>query len=249
MIRNVSLRPVGDTQVFTSFAEPEQPTRDLVIMAHGFRGSSIGPARTFVDFENLLLADGFAVFRFDQPGSGHSEGDFFSSSFDSWVDTIAGFAGEYLDAGYRVSLLGQSMGATASVVAAARDELSSRLNALLLWVPDPKSDDRDFAEDSAEEGGQRYPTSFWMEARDSDFFACLREFRGPVHLIYGEDDEYVSPALRSRVIEAVERSGNPALVLPGQGHSSWAHESAQHVFADQRRFLARVSRAPAEPTP
>ncbi len=238
MIRKVALERIGGASVFTALAEPEQPTQKLIIMAHGFRGSSIGPARTFVDFERRLVGDGFSCLRFDQPGSGNSDGDFFGSSFNRWVDTIAHFASRYLEAGYRVGLLGQSMGATATVIAASRSQLRLRVPCILLWVPDPKSTVEDFDESSGEEGGQRYPTRFWTEARDADFFGCLSSYPGAVHLVYGEDDEYVSPELRQQVIAAVQGRGHPTLVLSGQGHSSWAYQSAQQVFAEQRRFLS-----------
>lgn len=122
-------------QVFTILTEPDTPTARLLIMAQGFRGSSTGPAREFVDLERLLVEEGIACLRFDQPGSGNSDGDFRDSSFNVWIDTIAELARRYLDEGYRVALLGQSMGGTATLVATARPAVKDRVPAVILWAP------------------------------------------------------------------------------------------------------------------
>lgn len=237
MSRQVALETVGDTRVFTSLSEPEPSTRRVVIMSHGFRGDSTGPARTFVDFERLLLNDGFSCFRFDQPGSGNSEGDFRESSFDRWVDTICYFATHFLDRGYEVAMLGQSMGASATLIAAARPELMRRVPCLLLWVPDPKSDVR-LDEVESEEGGQRYSTRFWTEARDAEFFSALDRYPGGIHLVYGEHDQFVASDLRHRVVASVNARGSAILELAGEPHSPWTYESSQLVFSEERRFLA-----------
>jgi pimeloyl-ACP methyl ester carboxylesterase len=92
--------------------EPDIPQGKMV--------QSTGPARAFVDFERLLLEDGFSCLRFDQPSSGNSEGDFVDSFFSAWVETLTGLARRQLDAGNGVALLGQSMGGTATMIAASQ---------------------------------------------------------------------------------------------------------------------------------
>ena len=87
----------------------------LVVMAHGFKSSKIGPSRYFVPLARTLAARGVSTFRFDQPGSGDSEGDFEDSSFDLWVDVIVHIARGFATEGRRIALLGQSMGGTATV--------------------------------------------------------------------------------------------------------------------------------------
>ena len=109
---------ISNKQVFCILTETEPIQKKIVIMSHGFRGSSIGPARSFVDFEKLLVKEGFSVLRFDQPCGGNSEGDCLNSSFNEWVQTTSYFAQKYLDQDYQVVLLGQSMGATTTMVVA-----------------------------------------------------------------------------------------------------------------------------------
>lgn len=74
---------INGKKIATYFSVPENgDSKKIVIMSHGFRGSSLGPARQFVDFQRLLNKKGYSVLRFDQPNSGNSEGDYFDSSFN-----------------------------------------------------------------------------------------------------------------------------------------------------------------------
>jgi len=234
---SVNLQEVNGKEIFIVFSEPEKPQKKLVIMSHGFRGSSIGPARTFVDFERILLLNGYSVLRFDQPNSGNSEGDYTDSSFNEWVDTTTYFANKYLDDGYQVALLGQSMGASTTVVASAKPEIEGKIKCLLLWVPDPKATFDKPANEVYEEGGQKYRGTFWQEAKDSDFLGCLDQFEGAIHLVYGENDKYISKELRKEVVNAVKAKNQKIMILPNQDHSPWEFDSAQQVYEEELRVL------------
>lgn len=236
-MHSVSYENINGKDVFVVFSEPEPSQKKLVIMSHGFRGSSVGPARTFVDFERILLESGFSVLRFDQPNSGNSEGDYIESSFNEWVDTTTRFANKYLDAGYQVALLGQSMGASTTVVASARPELKGKIKCLLLWVPDPKTTFGKPADEIYEEGGQKYKGIFWQEAKDSDFFDCLNQLEGVIHLVYGENDKYISGELRNEVVEAVKNKGQEVMILPNQDHSPWDFDVALKVYEEELKVL------------
>lgn len=239
MPTSIQFENVQGKQIFTVLTEPAVSQKQIVIMSHGFRGSSIGPARSFVDFETVLVQNGISSFRFDQPNSGNSEGDFIDSSFTSWLDTTAYFAQKYLDAGYKVALLGQSMGATASLVVAARPSLRAKIACVLLWVPDPKSSFSVEPSQMYEEAGQKYYGRFWQEAREADFLAALNTYSGGIHLVYGENDRYISPELRQTVIEKVAQKKQPYIVLPGQDHSPWDFAVTQNVFQEELQFLTR----------
>jgi esterase/lipase len=208
-------------------------------MSHGFRGTSIGPARTFVDFEKVLLQEGFSVLRFDQPCGGNSEGEYIDSSFKEWIHTTAYFAHKYLDLGYQVALLGQSMGATTSMVVAAQTDLKDKIPCLLLWVPDAKSNVNLDPEVIDEEGGQRFKNRFWTEARDADFFEALDSYSGGIHLVYGETDRYVSQDLKNKTVEKIKSKNQPYMILTGQDHSSWDYDAAQKVYSEEIEFLRK----------
>ncbi len=209
----------------------------------------MGPARAFVDLEARLIEDGISCLRFDQPGSGNSEGDFRDSSFIVWIDTIAELAKRYLHAGHQVALLGQSMGASASMIATTREQLRGRIPAIILWVPDPKEDLRhpeqrdttitDEVSGFVDEGGQRVRADFWREASKAGFFSAMRDYTGKIHLVYGEDDIFVRPELREDVIARVKARGQNVTVLAGQGHSRWDYDVAQGVYESEADFLRR----------
>lgn len=206
----------------------------MVIMSHGFRGSSIGPARTFVDFEQILLKEGFSVLRYDQIGCGNSDEDFLSASYNQWIDNLVFLTQKYLDQGYKIALLGQSMGGSTTVVATSRKELKDKIPCILLWVPGVN--DLEFEVDPNkiyEEAGQKYYGRFWTESKNSNFFKCLDEFKGGVHLVYGEKDKFISQNLRNKVIDLVKSKGEEYMVLKGQDHSPWEHDIAQEVYRQE----------------
>lgn len=205
-------------------------------MSHGFRGSSIGPARTFVDFARIINKNGISTLRFDQPNSGNSEGDYLESSYKEWVDTIIYFANKYLNLGYKVALLGQSMGAAATLVAASK--LGNKIPCVILWVPGTNEGDFSKNPDEIfEEAGQKYKAKFWNEARDANFFKCLDDCKGNIHLVYGEMDRYVPEEKRNMVIEKVKEKGQPYMILKGQDHSPWEYDLCQEVYKEELKFL------------
>jgi esterase/lipase len=234
----VYFEKVNGKQIFCNFSDPENSQKKIVIMSHGFRGSSVSSSRTFVDFQRILNKEGFSVLRFDQPNSGNSEGDYLETSYIEWVDTIVYFAKKYLDQGYKVALLGQSMGGAATVITTSRPELKNKIPCVLLWVPGVN--DGDFngnSEEIFEEAGQKYKGKFWLEARNADFFKCINDYQGKIHLVYGENDRYISQELRDKVINAVKEKGQPYMILKGQDHSPWEFDLAQEVYKEELELL------------
>jgi hypothetical protein len=80
----------------------------IVICCHGFGGSKDGPSGgLFVDLAASLAEAGVSSLRFDQYGSGTSEGRFEDSSFADWVATTRAIADHYLQQDYRVAAWSQ----------------------------------------------------------------------------------------------------------------------------------------------
>ncbi|MDP2926863.1 MAG: alpha/beta fold hydrolase [bacterium] len=238
-MKQMFFEKINGKKIFAILTEPENPQKKIVIMCHGFRGSSLGPSRIFVDFERLLLKNGFSVLRFDQPNSGNSEGDFLNTSFDEWTKTTVYFAKKFLDNNYKVTLLGQSMGGACVVIASASEELKDKIQCLLLWVPDPKSTFNNVVDAVYEENGQKYKGTFWQEVKEADFFGCLEKYKGAIHLVYGEEDKFITKDLREQVMAKVGEKGQPFIILPGQDHSPWAFDSCQKVYREELDFLRR----------
>lgn len=206
----------------------------IVLFCHGFRGSKIGPNRFFVRLARRLQADGVCALRFDQYGSGDSEGDFFDSSFTEWVTTTTTLAERYLADGYRVALLGQSMGAAAVLAAAAR--LGTRLCSVVAWVPDPSIDAPVEEGNYAEEGGQRVGWRFWREAHSADIPRRFLEITAPTLVFFATEDEYVSADNRQALIDS-RQPHQRIEILDGHTHSSWTYDQSEHVIVRSRDFL------------
>lgn len=231
--KKVFFETINNKQVFCHLSEVDNQDKKMVIMSHGFRGTSIGPARQFVDFEKILNREGFSVMRFDQPNSGNSEGDYINSSFTEWINTIVYFAKKYLTASYKVSLLGQSMGATATVAASNHPDIKGKIPCLLLWVPDATTTININPDEVYEEGGQKYNGIFWHEAKNSDFFKCLEAYEGGIHLVYGGKDRFVERELMDKTIEIVKSKKQPYMILESQDHSPWEFELVQRVYKEE----------------
>lgn len=236
---DIKIVTINNKRVVTYQSEANDQSKKIVIMSHGFRGSSLGPARQFVDFQKILNENGYSVLRFDQPNSGNSDGDYIDSSFLEWVQTTVFLADKYVNNGYQVALLGQSVGATTSVVATNDPKLEGKISCLSLWVPDAKSDVDVDPNKVYEEGGQEYKGSFWTEARDSNFFDCLESYDGGIHLVYGEVDRYVKKVLVDKTIQIVESKGQAVMVLEGQDHSPWESDVVQKVYKNELEVLQK----------
>jgi len=235
----VYFEEIKGKKIFCCFSESDLPSKKIVIMSHGFRGTNVGPARQFVDFQRILNKEGYSVLRFDQPNGGNSEGDYLDSSFDEWVNTFVYFADKYLKAGYEVNLFGQSMGASAAIVTSANPLIKNKIPCLLLWVPDPETDFTDDPQKIFEEGGQKYRGFFWQEAKDSNIYKCLNDFQGKIHLVYGEVDRYVSRELMEKTMKLVKDKGQEVVVLKGQDHSPWEYDLVQEVYKQELAILKK----------
>ena len=238
-MKKIGFEYINHKNIFFILDEPQEDSKKIVIMSHGFRGSSLGPARTFVNFAKILTDNNYSVLRFDQPNCGNSEGDFIDSSFNEWISTTTFFANKYLKLGYKVVLLGQSMGATTTMAVTAQKNIEGKIPCIILWVPGPVSDFNKPTDVIYEEEGQKYKGVFWQEAKDTDFFACLDKFKGAIHLVYGEKDRYVSQEQRNQVIEKVKAKKQPVMILKDQDHSPWEYELAQNVYEQELRFIKK----------
>lgn len=211
----------------------------IVLFAHGFRGERSGPNRTFVTAARRLAAVGVSSVRFDQYGSGDSAGEFMESRFLDWIDTIHALAQQHLERGRQVALWGQSMGASASLCAAAELPVA----AVVAWVPDASIDAFTPGPDGyVEEGGQRVSNTFWEQAHDIDIPVQFRRVAAPCHLVFGTDDAYVSSENRAALLDVV-KGDDHVDVLEGYSHSAWTVEQADLVIDKSIAFL--VPRLPA----
>lgn len=209
-------------------------TKNIVIFCHGYRGTSVGPNRFFVRAADKLTAKGISSLRFDQYGSGNSEGDFFNSSFNDWVKTTKEISKSYLDRGFQVALFGQSMGG--ATVIAVGSEIPG-LTAVVAWVPDPNVEDFNQPINGyIEEGGQRVQAAYWQEAHDAKVADKLASLKAPAFIVQCTADEYVNEANRKAVLDNAQ-SNHQVTDFEGYTHSNWTYDRAEEIINRSVDFI------------
>ena len=53
-MNQVGFEKINNKDIFIILTEPEKKADKLVVMSHGFRGTSTGPVGSFVDFEVVV---------------------------------------------------------------------------------------------------------------------------------------------------------------------------------------------------
>jgi hypothetical protein len=210
--------------------------KKIVIFCHGFRSSTIGPNRFFVRAARKLAAHGISSLRFDQYGSGNSEGEFFDSSFNDWAATAQTIAESYQGRGYEVALFGQSMGGSTVIVAgAALDNLA----AVVAWVPDASVDAFQAPESGViEEGGQIVQAAFWQEAHDAHIGDQLSRVKTPAYIVQCTADEYVDQANREKILENAAPN-HKIETFEGYTHSSWTYKQAEDIIDKSVAYIVK----------
>lgn len=208
----------------------------IVIFCHGFRSSSIGPNRFFVEVSRCLASHGISSLRFDQYGSGNSEGNFIDSSFDDWVKTIEQLVITYQDKGFRICLFGQSMGGSAVIVAAAKNE---KVSAVVCWVPDPSIEVFLWPKSGfIEEAGQIVRAEFWLEAHKAEIKHKIGEVTAPMYIVQCSNDEYVSLENQKAVTDNAT-SGHLVEMFEGYNHSTWTSDQATVIIKQSVDFIVK----------
>lgn len=208
--------------------------KKIVIFCHGYRGTNIGPNRFFVRAARLLAERGISSLRFDQYGSGNSEGDFFDSSFTDWTETIKAITQNYFKQGYKIALFGQSMGG-AAIIAVGAEILN--LSAMVVWVPDPNVEDFISPQNGViEENGQIVQARFWQEAHDTKIVEKLRLIKMPVYIVQCTNDEYVDEQNRNAIVKNVQANVRVD-IFEGYSHNKWTYKQSEEIIDKSVNFL------------
>ena len=211
----------------------------IVVMAHGFKSTKIGPSRYFVPLARKLADRGISTYRFDQAGSGDSEGLFDDSSFTGWVAAITEIASTFASSERPVALLGQSMGGSATMT--ATPALDGLLRCVALWSPGPMLDRLERVEfdgDWMEEDGQRVNANFWRDAAAIDFLRDYAALDVPAYIVFGTADDLILER-EMRAVESAARPGDTVRVIEGMPHSAWPYPLREEIIDETAAFLAR----------
>ena len=237
MTEIASIESINSHKIFQVFHD--SGSKMIVIFCHGFRGTNVGPSMSFVKIARMLADEGISSLRFDQYGSGNSEGEFIDSRFIDWVETAKAIVEKYQSLGYQVGLFGQSMGGATVVDVASRVE---NITATVAWVPDPNIDEGDrLGDEILEEGGQLIRAHYWLEARNEKIAERLSDVQAPMYIVQCSDDEYVSSQNHDVITEHAQ-ANHVVEMMDGYKHSSWTNQEFNEVIGKSVEFLVEQFR-------
>jgi len=223
-MKSIYMKEFNGHQIACAFNDAG--SKEIVIFCHGFRGSNTGPRRFFVRTANELAKRGLSSLLFGQYGCGNSDGDFMESRFDDWVATTKAVTKHYLDQGYRVSLLGQSMGGATVIVAAAdMPEISS----VVAWAPGVITKPYEKSGEYMEEMGERVDHAFWEQAYEAKIADQLTRVKAPTLIFQCSDDKYIS-AEDHAAIETNAQENHKVIMLKDHTHSGWTYDQATETI-------------------
>jgi esterase/lipase len=122
----------GKEKIIGILEKPSKSSDKIVIFAHGFTGSKEGPhSGLFPLTVERLLKYGFATLRIDFRGTGESDGYFEKMTVRGEANDLEKTMEFVKNLDYkRIGIVGESMGATASILA-----FNKKINCLVLWYP------------------------------------------------------------------------------------------------------------------
>lgn len=170
---------------------------EIVIVFHGFMGNKSDHHGMLRLFCEDIHHCGFSAFRFDFLGSGDSDGTFYDEeSMYSQLKQGKAVIEYFQQKGYKVHLFAFSMGA----VLAARLAEQIKIASLFLLSPAGNFDEilskmlhgGKKCIEGWEINGFHISDAFLEEAKAFPYFREIGRYEGPVHLVQGSADQYVS---------------------------------------------------------
>lgn len=160
---------------------PNEKTSICVITCHGLFSSK--DSEKYVDIAEGLCREDIAVLRFDFRGCGESWGLFEETSLTRRMEDLSSALDFMEKKGYlNTGVMGSSLGGTASILTAAKDE---RVKALVTWAA-PCSLDELFREGIIER-----LENLRLDAKKYDVVTALRDTCCPILIVHGSLDELV----------------------------------------------------------
>jgi putative redox protein len=188
-----------------------------------------------------LIQHGFIALRFDFSGNGQSQGDFADSTYSKQVSEMQSAMNQLADRGARwIALGGHSMGALIAFLTAvevgdvpAVCTLAGRLagmGASNFLNPEQRRRLRENGEVSFRSRGRELTVTdrFFEDARRFDPTRALREFRRPLLIVHGSEDEIIPVQEATRAHEI--GGDNVTLeIIPDADHMFGRREDAEKV--------------------
>ncbi|HQQ56043.1 MAG TPA: alpha/beta fold hydrolase [Mesotoga sp.] len=198
---------IEGNRIFGIFELPESgDSFPVVVMLHGFTGEHIVSTFKYPRLSRRLVESGVATVRFDFRGSGDSEGEFCDMSpLTELRDAleIVALVKEKSCFNGKLALIGYSMGGMVASLLAGRER---EFDAVLLWSPVIMNGEFFSREEYSFSSNEKYKDilglklghGFQKDGLSVDAAAELANYRGPLMIIHGSEDESVpyEPVLR-----------------------------------------------------
>lgn len=207
----------------------------IVVLCHGLHSALTGDH--FDALSAGLDSIGLGTLRFDQYGNGASGGTPADRRFDDWVSLTIEFIHRLQGSGHEVSVVGNSMGGSAALVAAACEP---SLAACVAWVPGldappPRgSHEMDFVEH-----GEVMSWAFWEQYERADTLRVLGKIRIPTLVLLATSDDHSRVETRA---SAREVAAPPVRIelLEGYRHARWSEDQVASVIRRTVDFLLAI---------
>lgn len=227
-----------------------------VLMLHGFTGTRIESHFIFVKMARRMAEAGYFVMRFDFRGSGESEGEFREVTVPGEVDdaekALAWLRQRPEVDPERVVLLGLSMGGCVAAAVAGEDE---RTAGLILWsaiadlmeIVQTAGSQRAAAEqppsnqpeETLDFGGNLIGLPFIETIGEIKPLQSLQDFKRPVLIIHGTEDQTVPPEHAERYYQVLGPGHAELHWIAGADHTYSSYAWEENVFSLTLDWLRR----------
>lgn len=211
---------------------------NYVIFAHFFTGHK--NFSSVIDISRALIAEGFAVLRFDFTGLGDSEGTFEDTNFSHNIDDLIA-AADYLKENHQAPslIIGHSLGGTAAIYAS--DKIPSIQAVATIGSPVDPDHIKKLIKNDLEEiqktgkatvniGGRDFTlkASFLTDLDKKAYDEILQELRKPLLIFHSPQDKIV-PIYQAELLYNVARHPKSFVSLDGADHLLTDEKDANYV--------------------
>lgn len=196
-----------------------------IITVHGTEGNRANGIPGIMELVSSLTKEGFNILMFDLRGHGESEGTYYSGGYYERYDLLGAI--DYLTSRgvNKIGVIGFSVGAVTSILAAAEDPGISAVVSDSSWA--------DFTEIINTQAEKQKHIPAWFKP---GYLLMLKVLHGtdlnsarpidvvgriaprPIFFIHGLADAYVPATDANRLYEASQNPSNEAWLVPGAGH-------------------------------
>lgn len=205
---------------------PNTYSRKVVIMVHGNGHNRMDPTIGTLDIASHLVKSGYNVLMFDLRGYGESDGNMVSGGYYEKQD-LEGAVNYITERGFnRIGVLGFSLGAVTSLLAAAEDNdinsiVSDSSYADLTDIMKPEFTKRTRAPQFFLK-----PILYLIKVMYGVDFAAIKPIdcveqitQAPIFFIHGEEDDTIPVEHANRLFQSSQNPKAQLWIVPGAGHT------------------------------